>query len=154
MRARLSLFAAAIVLFAAVAARAGGNLVTIEKFNIAGAELDLDTFEQNGQATGLLGIIMGKDRNAFTFDKGEIVEFLELYRKTVAARGAGAWKEMGTLSEHGTKDVSRLTLSAGPGVRFVLASPAGPTQVFTLADSETARFERGLLKIKAFLETK
>ncbi len=124
MRARLSLIAL-VVLVAGGAVYAAGKLVTIEKFTIAGAELDLDTYAQDNEMTGLLGIIMGKDRNAFTFDRGEVGEFIALWKKTLAARGPGAWKEIGTLSEHGTKDVSRLTLSAGPGVRFVLASPAG-----------------------------
>jgi hypothetical protein len=51
----------------------------------------------------------------------------------------------------GTTDVSVLTVSAGPGVKFAVTSLKGVSITYVLANADVARFEKALFRVKDFL---
>ena len=133
------------------AAHAKGQLSKLAAFTAPGAQFQVFTFEDEGKRVALFGIINGSTRNSFTANLKELPAIFELWKKTLAARSP-TWKSVGSLSETDTSDRSRLTLSAGPGVRFVIDSPQGQTETFTMENGDTARFEEALGKAKEALE--
>jgi len=133
------------------AAYAKGQLSKLAAFTAPGAEMQVLTFEDQGKRVALFGIINGSTRNSFTANLSELPGVIELWKKALAARSP-AWKTVGSQSETDTSDRSRLTLSAGPGIRFVIDSPKGQTETFTMENGDAARFEEALGKAKEALE--
>jgi hypothetical protein len=58
---------------------------------------------------------------------------------------------VGSMTETGTTDVSRLTIGAGAGIKFAVSSPNGASLSYVLAKAEMARFEKALVQAKDFL---
>jgi hypothetical protein len=75
---------------------------------------------------------------------------VELWTKAVKAQ-SGSWKVVGSMAETETSDVSHLTVSAGPEVKFVISSPRKGTVTYLLPKDDMAGFEKALYQVKDFL---
>jgi hypothetical protein len=134
--------------------RAEGKLETIEKFTSDKAEMIVATFLDPGEdasknRVGLIGIGAPK-RNSFAFDPKEWAQLMALCDKAIAVQ-ATSWTSVGTMTETGTTDVSKLVISAGPGVRFVISSPKGLTVTYVLRKTDAPRFQKALGQVRDFL---
>ena len=132
---------------------AEGKLDSIAAFKTGSSELTVATYtdpQANGTTkVGLLGIA-SPSRNSFAFKLSEWLAMIGLWNKAKVVSSA-SWKPVGTMSEKDTTDVSQLTISAGPGVSFVITSPKAGTVTYALAKSDAGRFEQAILKVKAYL---
>lgn len=134
--------------------QAEGKLKTVDKFTSDKAEMIVATFydpdaDDAAARVGLIGIGAPK-RNSFAFDSAEWAKLIALCEKAAAVQAA-AWTSVGTMRETGTSDVSRLVISAGPGVRFVISSPKGLTVTYVLRKEDAPRFQKALLDVRDFL---
>jgi hypothetical protein len=120
-----------------------------DKFIVGQSELDVATYTDEGNKIALLGIA-GTKRISMAFSKQEWVPLINLWTKAKNTQSA-AWTVIGTMKETGTEDPSRLTMSAGPGVRFAISTPKKGTMIYTLPTADAARFERALLGVKDYL---
>lgn len=134
--------------------RAQGKLEIVEKFTKGNAELSVAHFtdpsvEKSKSKVGLIGIA-SPSRNSFAFNKGEWTKLIELCQKAIAIKSAG-WTQVGSMTETGTEDVSQLTLSAGPGVSFVISSPKAGTVSYIIQKADLPRLQKGLLQVRDYL---
>jgi hypothetical protein len=133
--------------------QARGQLDIVAKFRNAELELDLVTvFDSEVDASkskvALLGIATPV-RSSFSFRRAEWLSLIELWTKAVKAQ-SDSWKVVGSMTETETSDVSHLTISAGPGVKFVIRSFQKGPVIFVLLRDDMARFESGLYRVKQF----
>ncbi|HTW34542.1 MAG TPA: hypothetical protein VMD53_07985 [Rhizomicrobium sp.] len=137
------------------AAHAAGRLTFVDKFFAGGDELDVATYFDPDASPGskkisLLGIKSGARRISVAFDAGEWPTFTALWNKAVAEQ-SNSWQDTGTFVETGTDDTSTLKLSAGPGVTFLISSPAHGVQTFLLAQGDMGRFGAAVQKVQVML---
>jgi hypothetical protein len=134
--------------------RAEGKLTVIEKFANASTEFIVAHFNDPGapKGKGRVGVlaIATPSRNAFAFNQLEWEKLIELYNKAAKIDSA-AWTEVGTMTETGTSDVSHLTVSAGPGMSFVITSRKDGTVAHTLPRADFSRLQKALREVKNFL---
>ena len=142
---------AAALAFAPGPAAAEGQLRCDDRFVSATSELDLCTFT-NPRADGteirvlLLGIeTRDHHRISITFDKTETPALMRLWRQALDKQSA-SWRPVGDYSETGMDDNSHLTLSAGPGVRFAIESPARGAYATEIPPGNLAGFTAALEK--------
>ena len=88
-------------------------------------------------------------RSPFSFRRAEWLSLIELW--TADKAQSDSWKVVGSMTETETSDVSHLTISAGPGVKFVIRSFQKGTVIFVLSRDDMARFESGLYRVKEFI---
>src|SRR5258708_3071049 len=74
-------------------------------------------------------------RTSFSFRLEEWLSLIDLWRKAVKAQ-SGSWKVVGSMAEMETSDVSHLTVSAGPGVKFVISAPQKNTVTYLLSKDD------------------
>jgi hypothetical protein len=134
---------------------AKGRLDSIAKFRNGNLELHVDTYFDPEQPAGdnkagLLSIRSPPLQNSFAFDFFETKTLIGLWTKATKAQSA-TWKAVGTMTETGTKDVSVLNVSAGPGVRLVITSPEKGAVTYNLAAGDMAQFEKALHAVRDFL---
>ena len=132
---------------------AEGKLNPIGKFETGSRELMVGTFTTSDgkDRVGLIAWRSGEDRNAFALRLDEWGAIFDLWQKAARAQGR-AWKAVGTISETGTTDVSRIGFKSGPGVEVSVASPKGASIAYVLQPADFARFERAMRGMKAELE--
>jgi hypothetical protein len=134
--------------------RAEGKLDTIEAFSSGKAEMIVATYYDpaTGDASKKVGLIAigAPRRNSFAFDRDEWTRLIALCDKAIAVQAA-TWTSAGTMTETGTTDVSKLSVSAGPGVRFVISSPKGLTVTYVLQKADAPRFQKALRQVRDFL---
>jgi hypothetical protein len=153
--ARYGLLIGLVVGFSALSpVQARVQLDIVAKFRNAELELDLVTvFDSEVDASkrkvALLGIAM-PIRSSFSFRRAEWLLLIELWTKAVRAQ-SDSWKVVGSMTETETSDVSHLTISAGPGVKFVIRSFQKGTVIFILLRDDMARFESALYRVNEFL---
>jgi len=130
---------------------AEGQLTCNDRFVTATSELDLCTFT-NPRADGteirvlLLGIESSDHRRiSITFDKTETSALLRLWRQALDKQST-SWQPVGEYTETGTDDNSHLKVSAGPGVRLVIESPARGANTTELPPGNLAGFTAALEK--------
>jgi len=87
---------------------------------------------------------------SFVFGLNEWVSLFDLWTTAVKAQ-SDSWTVIGSLTEMGTADVSLLTVSAGPGVRFAVTSVKGVSITYVLATADIARFKKALFQVRDFL---
>jgi hypothetical protein len=156
--ALLKLFAATLALsFAALAqpALAEGQLQGFGQFENAAGRLDVDTYRvvhDDGvdERVGLLSIVTPEKTISIAFSKGEFPTLWTLWR-TAEGSQSGTWKPVGDFVETGTSDTSHLKMSAGPGVRFVIESPALGAFTTELMSSNFEGFESALQKAESYV---
>jgi hypothetical protein len=132
---------------------ADGKLNVFGKFESDGRELVVATYatEDGKERVGLIAWASGKDRNSFALRLDEWGAIFDLWKKAAGAP-APQWQAVGTISETGTTDVSRIAMKRGPGVELAVGSPKGPAIAYVLPAAEFARFEQAMRDMKADLE--
>ena len=99
---------------------------------------------------GLLTILNPPLQISFAFGLDRTDALIGLWAKAAKAQSA-TWKKVGSMKETGTQDISELTVSAGPGVRFVITSPQRGAVTYNLASTDMAAFRQALSRVKDFL---
>jgi hypothetical protein len=133
--------------------RAEGKLDVVATFENANLGLDVVTYinpTTSPSRIALLGFRSPSARASFVFSLNEWVSLFDLWATAVKVQ-SDSWKVIGSLTEMGTADVSLLTVSAGPGVRFAVTSVKGVSITYVLANADIARFEKALYQVKDFL---
>jgi hypothetical protein len=125
----------------------------VEKFRTGSLELGVATYGPKDRV-GLLGIKDGSQENAFAFSPEEWQTFVDLVAKAASQSSGSNWSVVGDMSETGTHDVSHLVISAGPGIRFAVNSPKGPSLTYDIGTSDIARLQQALSKVRAYLAAK
>jgi hypothetical protein len=138
-------------------ALAAGKLDMVGTFVNGDTEIDLATYTAlNAQGVeervGLVGLRLGDRRNSAAFTPAEWRALIDLWTKAAAVR-SGEWTYVGDFTETGTKDVSHLKISGGPGVRFIVESPAKGAYTADLKPSDMTGFETALARVKTYLGT-
>ena len=134
--------------------QAGVQLDLVAKFQNADLEFDVVTVidsevEASRNKVAILGIA-NPSRSSFSFRLEEWLLLIELWTKAVKAQSS-SWKVVGSMAETETSDVSHLTVSAGPGVKFAISSPKKSTVTYVLPKDDMAGFEKALYQVKDFL---
>ena len=129
------------------------QLDIIAKFRNAGVELDVVTVvdsdvEASKSKVALLGIATPL-RSSFSFRLEEWLSLIDLWSKAVKTQ-SNSWKVIGSMTETETSDVSHLTISAGPEVKFVISSSQKGIVTFVLSKDDIGRFEKALYQVKEF----
>ncbi len=128
---------------------AAGKLDIVRKFTKGNTELKVATFTENAERVGLIGIA-SPARNSFAFKLKEWQMLIGLCTKASKIKSA-TWTEVGSMSETGTVDVSHLTVSAGPGMNFVITSPKKGTVSYAIQTPDYPVLLAALQKVKAYL---
>ena len=128
------------------------QLDIIAKFRNADVELDVVTVidsdvEASKSKVALLGIATPL-RSSFSFRLAEWLLLIDLWSKAVKAQ-SDSWRVIGSMTETETSDVSHLTISAGPGVKFVISSSQKGIVTFILSKDDVGGFEknRGFMRV-------
>jgi hypothetical protein len=133
--------------------QAGVQLDMIAEFRNTGVELDVVTIvdsdvEASKSKVALLGITRPL-RSSFSFRLNEWLSLIDFWLKAVKAQ-SNSWQLIGTMTETETSDVSHLTVSAGPGVKFVISSSQKGIVTFVLSKDDIGGFEKALYQVKEF----
>ena len=129
------------------------QLDIVAKFRNAGMELDVVTVvdwevEAAKSKVALLGIAT-PSRSSFSFRREDWLLLIDLWSKAVKAQ-SDSWKIIGSMKETETSDASLLTISAGPGIKFVIDSPRKELVTYVLSKDDLARFAGALYRVKEF----
>ena len=148
---RIVLTAGILVLAGPLQARI--QLDIVAKFWNGDVELDVVTVvdsdvEASKSKVALLGITKPL-RSSFSFRLEEWLLLIDLWSKAVKAQ-SGSWRVIGSMTETETLNASYFTMSAGPGVKFVISSSQKGTATFVLSKDDMAGFERVLHRVKDF----
>jgi hypothetical protein len=151
----LRLVAAAIAAVPAGSAFATGRLDVVAKFQQPSLELDVATYidpeiEPPIGKVGLLGVASGSIRNSFALRGDEWRGLTDLWAKAARMQSRN-WRTVGTLTEKGSGDVSRLTILAGAGVKIVVTSPKGAGMAYLIARADMSRFGAAINQVKQLL---
>ena len=126
------------------------GLVVVEKFSAGSTQLNVAQYTHTtGERVGLVSI-RASTQNSFAFTLNEWDMFIEICTKAAAVDSTG-WKVVDRMTEVGTTDVSQITISAGPGMRFVIMSPKEGTVAYSLPKSDLPRFQDGLRKVRDYM---
>jgi len=151
----LKLTAAVAMSLALISSDAHAGLNVVGRFKSPDSEIDVANYSETDskgveQRIGLLGIAIASKRNSVAFSPKEWGALITLWRQAKAAQGP-TWRNIGDFTETGTSDTSHLTVSAGPGVRFIIESPARGAISADLANSDITRFDAALSQATQFL---
>ena len=129
------------------------QLDIVAKFRNAGMELDVVTVvdwevEAAKSKVALLGIAT-PSRSSISFRREDWLLLIDLWSKAVKAQ-SDSWKIIGSMKETETSDASLLTISAGPGIKFVIDSPRKGLVTYVLSKDDLARFAGALYRVKEF----
>ena len=131
--------------------RAEGKLAIVERFADRNTVLTVAHYTVAGAPTGKgkvgLLTIATPDANSFAFNLAEWKSLIALCDRATKVQSSD-WTVVGTMTETGTSDVSHLTVSAGPGVNFVVTSPKGSTVAHVLPEAEFSRFQKALRDVQ------
>jgi len=148
-----ALCVAVVATFAMNSAQAEGKLNTVEQFKLGNSELAVTTYiEQDKSATTKVGLlsIASPSRNSFAFKLDAWLSMIALWNKAIVVQSAN-WKVIGTMTEQETTGVSQLTISAGPGVSFMISSPKSGTVSYALDRKDAGRFDKAVLQVRDYL---
>ena len=122
-----------------------GSLDVVASFTAKVSQLDVATFTDPNQKStvGLLGI---SHSNSIAFGAEQWKSLIELVKKAAAAPAPAAWTEVGSMKDV-SKDVATLTVSSGPGLRFVISSAKGGSVTHILPKTDIARLEKALQQV-------
>jgi len=150
-RRRALSFIHAVVLgfLLAAPALAEGKLDVTGKFRASDGELDVAVYTEDKEKVGLLGID-NQGRVSFAFDKKEWSELVALWRRAEKVKSS-AWKNVGEMTETGTKDISHLRIEAGPAMRFTIWSAEKGSKTCTLPAADYQRFGQALEHVRSYL---
>src|SRR5262245_14424720 len=133
--------------------RAGVQLEIVAKFRNAGIELDLVTVVDTDveSTTGKLALvgIATPLRSSFSFRRQDWLRLIDLWSKAVKTQSE-SWKVIGSIEEIETSEAFLLSISAGPGIKFVIASPRKGPVTYVLSKDDQARFAGALYRVLEF----
>src|SRR5258708_38432511 len=116
------------------------QLDIVAKFRNADLELDVVTIVDSE---------VEASKCSFSFRLVEWLSLIDLWSKVVKAQ-SDSWRVIGSMTETETADVSHLTISAGPGVKFVISSSQKGIVTFILSKDDMGGFEKALYQVKEF----
>jgi len=127
----------------------------VARFQTGNLQFDVATYTDPDVAApdnkvGLLGIANLPLRNSISFHRNEWTALMEIWSKALQDQ-SDSWKTVGSMTESGTGDNARMTVSVGPGIRFVIASSKEGAVSYNLSKADAVRFERALSRVKEFL---
>ncbi len=127
-----------------------GSLNVIASFTAKTSRLDVATFADPNQKPSTVGLLSISQSNAVALGAADWKSLVDLVHKAGAAAASAtasaAWTEAGSIKDV-SKDVATLTVSSGPGVRFVISSAKGGTVTHILPKSDIARLEKALAQV-------
>jgi len=119
---------------------AAGSLDVVASFTAGPSQLDVATFTDPNQKPSKVGLLGISHSNSIAFGAADWKSLVDLVHK------AATWTEAGSLKDV-SKDVSTLTVSSGPGLRFVISSAKGGTVTHILPKADIGRLEKALSQV-------
>ena len=125
-----------------------GSLNVIASFTAKTSRLDVATFADPNQKPSTVGLLSISQSNAVALGAADWKSLIDLVHKaaTAPAPASAAWTEAGSIKDV-SKDVATLTVSSGPGLRFVISSAKGGSVTHILPKSDIARLEKALAEV-------
>ena len=124
----------------------GGSLDVVASFTAKTSQLDVATFTDPSQKPSTVGLLGISHSNSIAFGAAQWKSLIELVHKAAAASAPAAWTEAGSMKDV-SKDVATLTVSSGPGLRFVISSAKGGSVTHILPKADIARLEKALQQV-------
>jgi hypothetical protein len=150
---RRALLSAAVMLGLAASLIAGpalaGSLDVVATFTAKSSQLDVATYTDPNQRPSKVGLLGISNSNSIAFGADNWKSLIDLVHKAAGTNSA-AWTDVGSMKDV-SKDVSTLTVSSGPGLRFVISSAKGGTVTHILPKADIARLEKALLQVSESL---
>lgn len=151
---RRALLGAAVPLGLAASAigwsAAAGSLNVVASFTAKTSQLDVATFADPNQKPSTVGLLSISHSNTIALGAGDWKSLIDLVHKAAAATAPATWTEVGSIKDV-SKDVATLTVSSGPGLRFVISSAKGGTITHILPKADIARLEKALAQVSDVL---
>ena len=122
-----------------------GSLDVIASFTAKASQLDVATFTDPNQKPSTVGLLGISHSNSIAFGATQWKSLIDLVHKAAGTNSA-AWTEAGSMKDV-SKDVATLTVSSGPGLRFVISSAKGGTVTHILPKADIARLEKALAQV-------
>ena len=110
------------------------------------SQLDVATYTDPNQRPSKVGLLSISHGNAIALGAADWKSLIDLVHKATAATASAAWTVVGSIKDV-SKDVATLTVSSGPGLRFVISSAKGGTLTHILPKSDIARLEKALAQV-------
>ena len=123
-----------------------GSLDVVASFTAKASQLDVATFTDPNQKPSTVGLLGISHSNSIAFGADQWKSLIELVHKAAAASAPAAWTEVGSMKDV-SKDVATLTVSSGPGLRFVISSAKGGSVTHILPKADIARLEKALQQV-------
>ena len=123
-----------------------GNLDVVASFTAKASQLDVATYSDPNQRPSTVGLLGISHSNSIAFGAEQWKSLIELVHKAAAAPAPAAWTEIGSMKDV-SKDVATLTVSSGPGLRFVISSAKGGSVTHLLPKTDIARLEKALQQV-------
>ena len=123
-----------------------GSLDVVASFTAKTSQLDVATFTDPNQKPSTVGLLGISHSNSIAFGAAQWKSLIELVHKAAAASAPAAWTEAGSMKDV-SKDVATLTVSSGPGLRFVISSAKGGSVTHILPKADIARLEKALQQV-------
>ena len=129
---------------------AEGKLIVVESFKTGNTELAVAHYAPtNRKGVGLIAIA-APARNSFAFDLAEWKEVMVLCARAASVK-SDTMSVVGTMKETDIEDVSQISISAGPGMYFVITSPKAGKVFYTVPPPEFSRLQKGLFAVRDYL---
>ena len=123
-----------------------GSLDVVASFTAKASQLDVATYSDPNQRPSTVGLLGISHSNSIAFGAEQWKSLIELVKKAAAAPAPAAWTEVGSIKDV-SKDVATLTVSSGPGLRFVISSAKGGSVTHLLPKTDIARLEKALQQV-------
>ena len=123
-----------------------GSLDVVASFTAKASQLDVATYSDPNQRPSTVGLLGISHSNSIAFGAEQWKSLIELVHKAAAAPAPAAWTEIGSMKDV-SKDVATLTVSSGPGLRFVISSAKGGSVTHLLPKTDIARLEKALQQV-------
>jgi beta-lactamase superfamily II metal-dependent hydrolase len=123
-----------------------GSLDVVASFTAKTSQLDVATYTDPNQQSSKVGLLNISHSNAIALGAAQWKSLIELVHKAAAASAPAAWTEVGSMKDV-SKDTATLTVSSGPGLRFVISSAKGGTLTHILPKADIARLEKALQQV-------
>ena len=127
-----------------------GSLDVVASFTAKASQLDVATYSDPNQRPSTVGLLGISHSNSIAFGAEQWKSLIELVHKAAATPAPAAWTEVGSMKDV-SKDVATLTVSSGPGLRFVISSAKGGTVTHILPKTDIPRLEKALQQVSAAL---
>ncbi len=149
-RALLGAFVALGIALSIAGPAAAGSLNVVASFTAKTSQLDVATFADPNQKPSTVGVLSISHSNTIALGADNWKSLIDLVHKAAAATAPAAWTEAGSIKDV-SKDVATLTVSSGPGLRFVISSAKGGTVTHILPKTDIARLEKALQQVSESL---